>query len=134
VLDQVVLAEFMRGGHYARHLRRMRQLYGERRELFLHLLRANLASELEPLDNPTGLNIACLLPSGVKESPVVAKCHAAGLLVQPLSSFSISGAQRPRGGMLLGFASLPVPTLRTAVPKLAGAVAAAAAEQRASNS
>lgn len=131
VLDQVVLAEFMRGGHYARHLRRMRQLYGERRELFLQLLRSNLAGKLEPLDNPTGLNIACVLGGGAKESLVVSKCHEAGLLVQALSSFSISDTRRTPAGMLLGFASLPAPTLRTAVPKLAKALELAAIEQRA---
>jgi GntR family transcriptional regulator / MocR family aminotransferase len=123
VLDQMILAEFMRDGHYARHLRQMRQLYGERREVFLQLLRTHLAGRLEPLDNPTGLNIACWL-QGDAEEEAATKCAAAGLLVQPIGRYAVSRRPTTRKGLLLGFASLGLPTIRRAVPELARVLAA----------
>ncbi|MCW5633344.1 MAG: PLP-dependent aminotransferase family protein [Rubrivivax sp.] len=120
VLDQLVLAEFMAGGHYARHLRRMRQLYAERRAALVAGLAGHAAGVLEVIASPTGLNVAAWLPRGADEARVVHAAARAGLVVQGLAgSFASAAARRP--GLLLGFASLSLPLIGRSVRRL-GAV------------
>src|SRR5690606_9821330 len=47
VLEQLALADFIREGHFARHLRRMRQHYQRRRDCLVGELRDRLGSLLE---------------------------------------------------------------------------------------
>lgn len=122
VLDQLVLAAFLREGHYARHLRRMRQLYAERRALLVQLLQHRLSGALEIIDNPTGLNLPCWLAPQFDLPAVLLACHDQGLQVPPLRPVRAHAAAPPRNGLLLGFASLPAPTLRVASGKLARAL------------
>ncbi|HYF21033.1 MAG TPA: PLP-dependent aminotransferase family protein [Ramlibacter sp.] len=122
VLDQLVLAEFMREGHYARHLRRMRQLYAQRRQLLVEQLERRTAGVLEVLDNPTGLNLACWLAAGWTEARAVERCAQAGLRVQPLGAYAIERARQRRAGLLLGFASLTPSMIRVASEKLGRAL------------
>lgn len=123
VLDQLVLTAFMREGHYARHLRRMRQLYADRRVVLLQLLQQKLAGALEPVDSPTGLNLPCWLAPPLDLATVLQSCRDQGLQVLPLRPpHRTRAAAPPRNGLLLGFASLPAPTLRVASTKLARAL------------
>ncbi|MCW5643009.1 MAG: PLP-dependent aminotransferase family protein [Rhodoferax sp.] len=123
ILDQLVLAAFMREGHYARHLRRMRQLYAERRALLVQLLQHKAAGALELTDHPTGLNLPCWLAPGLDIDTVLQRCQAQGLVVLPLRSGGTGSTAQPRrNGLLLGFASLAAPTLRVASGKLARAL------------
>ena len=122
ILDQLVLAAFMQDGHYARHLRRMRQLYAERRALLVQLLRRKTAGALEVIDNPTGLNLPCWLAPGLDMATVLQRCQAQGLVVQPLRPVGPRAGSARRNGLLLGFASLAAPSLRVASDKLARAL------------
>ncbi len=122
LLDQLVLAEFMSEGHYARHLRRMRQLYAQRRALLVELLDKRLAGKLEILDNPTGLNLACWLAPGISEAGALERCRDAGLVIQTLGHYSMAKEKPLRAGLLLGFASLTPSMLRVATDKLARAL------------
>ena len=113
----------MREGHYARHLRRMRQLYAERRALLVQLLQHKAAGALELTDHPTGLNLPCWLAPGLDIDTVLQRCQAQGLVVLPLRSGGTGSPTQPRrNGLLLGFASLAAPTLRVASGKLARAL------------
>ena len=51
-LNQAVLADFIDQGHFARHLRRMRQLYRERRSVLVQALREELGASTPVLRRP----------------------------------------------------------------------------------
>ena len=57
-VTQSALAAFIRDGHLARHVRRMRPIYAERREALLDGLRRELADWLEPIPCEAGLHLA----------------------------------------------------------------------------
>jgi GntR family transcriptional regulator/MocR family aminotransferase len=57
-ITQSVLAAFIRDGHLARHVRRMRPLYAQRREALLDGLRRELGEWLEPIPSEAGLHLA----------------------------------------------------------------------------
>lgn len=120
ILDQLVLSEFLRAHHYARHLRRMRQIYAERRALLVAMIEERLDGKLEVLGNETGLNVACWLSPNLSENEAVRAAAKHNLMVQPLARYAV--ARPKRAGLLLGFAALRRATIQTAVETLARAL------------
>jgi len=57
-LTQSTLASFIREGHMARHVRRMRSIYGQRREALLHGLHSELEDWLDVIPSEAGLHLA----------------------------------------------------------------------------
>jgi GntR family transcriptional regulator/MocR family aminotransferase len=55
---QMGVARFIAEGHLERHVRRLRRIYKERRELILQLLAADLAPWLAPISSCYGLHVA----------------------------------------------------------------------------
>jgi GntR family transcriptional regulator/MocR family aminotransferase len=117
-LEQAVTADFLAEGHFARHVRRMRTLYAERRDALLGALRPVTAGgllELGPCD--AGMHVLGWLPPGVDDRAVSAALLARGMEAAPLSRYCTEPPAR--GGLLLGYAAFSPATLRDAVPRLA---------------
>jgi GntR family transcriptional regulator / MocR family aminotransferase len=103
-VDQHVLADFIAEGHYARHIRRVRELYAERQEVLLRVLARELDRELEPVAFNAGMHlIAYLRDGGLSDAAVSVLGHAEGVDATPLSRL----AQRPvaRQALLLGYSA-----------------------------
>lgn len=99
--DQYVLAQFMAEGHLARHLRRMRSLYAEKRRVVIDAvgrhINAELA-ELQPCDQ--GMHMVLWLRRGLDDRHVERLAQEAGVSVRALSSMYAAG--RGRTGLILG--------------------------------
>jgi GntR family transcriptional regulator / MocR family aminotransferase len=115
-LEQVVLAEFIAAGHLARHVRRMRGLYEERRDALLAAAATELGERVEFGDIAAGMLALAWLPHGVDDGETSRRLLAAGVEASPLSSYAIRPL--PRGGLLLGYAGFPPDALRAAVRRL----------------
>ena len=100
-LYQRVLAEFLSGGHFARHLRRMRSAYLERRDALLGGLTRHCGDLLTIHNSDAGLHVTALLPSGRDDQDIVARLARRGLAAIPLSTSYIGSASQQ--GLLLGF-------------------------------
>lgn len=101
-LYQKVLAEFLREGHFARHLRRMRAIYRSRRDALLEGLERHARDDLTVLNADAGLHMAVLLESGREDREVLAGLHRHRLTATSLwSCYYGTGARRQ--GLLLGF-------------------------------
>ena len=100
-LYQLALAEFLREGHFARHLRRMRGVYLARRDALLTGLARHCGDRLTVLNADAGLHVAVLLSGGLDDGDVVRGMAARGLTATALST-CYAGAAR-RSGLLLGF-------------------------------
>jgi GntR family transcriptional regulator/MocR family aminotransferase len=103
-LNQSILAEFMRQGLLAPHIRRMRTEYARRRAALLTAL-ARHAPSIEPLAAPGGLHMVGRLPDGTDEAATVAACRSRGLAVSPLRAY-YAGPPRMTG-LIMGFAGTP---------------------------
>ncbi|CAJ1833109.1 HTH-type transcriptional regulatory protein GabR [Aeromonas dhakensis] len=101
VANQLALAEFMRKGHYLRHLRKMKRLY-----------RARAAALQQALPVPAeavtlaGLALLLRLPVGCDDRAIAHRAEAFGLTPAPLSVWYADPA-RARPGLLLGITNLP---------------------------
>jgi len=98
---QLALAEFLREGHYLRHLRRTRRLYSERRRCLLETLR-RLGIDTAV---PAALSVVVPLPDGFDDQKLMAEARAAGLGPAPLSPW-FAAATRAHSGLLLGVANV----------------------------
>jgi GntR family transcriptional regulator/MocR family aminotransferase len=112
---QAVLAELIREGHYARHLRRMRGIYSERRRA----LETAFARELPGLkisgDN-AGMHLVVLLKAKVNDHAIALSAAAHGISVIPLSSCFNGKPMRP--GLILGYGSTRLNEIPEAVRRL----------------
>jgi GntR family transcriptional regulator/MocR family aminotransferase len=119
MLDQAVVADFIREGHFARHIRRMRRLYATRRELLIESLHRHLGSLIDVALPSSGTHVVVHLPAGMSDVDACRAAAANGVVTTPLSSAYI-GAAPP--GLLLGYASVRGPLIERGVRQLASAL------------
>ena len=112
-VDQVVLARFMTEGHFARHIRRTRQLYRERQETFVRTARRVLGGALDVAPHPAGLHLMGWLDAGRDDRAIAALGATHGLDLSPLSAYCIGAPARP--GLVLGYASCDVGAIRAGI-------------------
>lgn len=117
---QRVLADFMREGHFGRHLRRMRTLYSERLETLLASVRRHGDGLLQVERGSGGMSRVVWLPQGIDEDALMPALREAGLQCMPLSAYRITPGSR--GGLVCGFTSLDPHALDDAVRMLANVV------------
>lgn len=115
-LNQSVMAEFIREGHFARHLRRMRMIYSERRKAIMEVLQTNLRDSAEIIGAEAGLHLVILLRAGVDDAAVANEAAAIGMSVMPLSSCRTTAGGRC--GLVLGYGCVDVQGIQEGVRKL----------------
>jgi GntR family transcriptional regulator/MocR family aminotransferase len=123
-LDQLVLADFMNAGHFDRHIRRMRGVYGERLEVLASAAKRYCAGALRIRPTHTGLHAVADV-DGVEAAAVSAQAEARGVEVMPLSEYWL-GRPAGRDGLMLGFAAVRPDALNKGMERLADAIEAAA--------
>jgi GntR family transcriptional regulator / MocR family aminotransferase len=112
---QAVLADFIGEGHFARHIRRMRLVYAERKNVLLENLRNYLGSAVAMAGAETGMHFSVML-NGISDLEVSARGARENLWLVPLSSFYMGKATQQ--GFILGFGSTAVQQIPAAVHKL----------------
>ncbi|WP_211129967.1 PLP-dependent aminotransferase family protein [Serratia surfactantfaciens] len=116
-LMQAVTAEFIRQGHFAAHIRYMRQLYRSRRDVLLAEMREKLSHFATPIPAAGGLQLSVWLPPG-QEAALSRQARRLGILTPGLSA-QYQTTQAQRDGWLLGFSALTPGEIRSAVERLA---------------
>ena len=114
--SQAVLADFIREGHFARHIRRMRQLYSERRSALLECIRKELGFTVDITGGQAGMHMTLTMPKGTDDRGISVRAASKNLWLAPLSSSYVG---KPlRHGFILGFGSTSVEEMPEAVRKL----------------
>jgi GntR family transcriptional regulator/MocR family aminotransferase len=118
-IDQLTFADFLTGGEFDRHLRRMRPLYRRRRDALLAALARRLP-QLRPTGIAAGQHLVAWLPAHLPEPAVEAAALARGLEVAGIGRFRLTpGAP----GLLFGYGHLSERAVEEAVTLLAAALA-----------
>jgi GntR family transcriptional regulator / MocR family aminotransferase len=100
---QRAVAEFLREGHYLRHLRRMKRLYADRRETLVRYLR-EMASGSIQVQATAGLAVVILLPEFASDVDIALRALQFGLAPAPLSPWYMPPSRQQ--GLLLGVTNL----------------------------
>ena len=113
---QAALAEFIERGYFATHIRRMKNLYGERREALLSLSTKILGNLVE-IDVPdSGMNIIYWLKPNQDDQKIAKLMEQHGIVIYPMSDYRSRPHYRP--GLILGFTSSPAEEIVTPLNQL----------------
>jgi GntR family transcriptional regulator / MocR family aminotransferase len=122
-LDQAILADFMAGGHFARHVSRMRAAYRERLEALAAAADRYCAGALELRPVRTGIHAVADVV-GVDANRVFEEAMARGVEVMPLSAY-VLGSAPADNALVLGFGAVSPEAVTTGMAALAEAIDAA---------
>lgn len=106
LLQQAVLAEFIAEGHFTSHIRKMRALYGQRRQALLDAAARRYGDALPAMGGDAGLHVVMQLPEGSDDRAVAEAALARNIVVRPLSGY-YSERERAAAGLLIGYACVP---------------------------
>jgi GntR family transcriptional regulator / MocR family aminotransferase len=104
LLDQMVVADFISEGHFARHLKRMRRLYAARRDALVSALRTVFHDRLALDVPPGGMHVIGRLSGRRNDAALAERIDRAGLT---LLSSCFHG-RPPELALLLSFTNVPV--------------------------
>jgi GntR family transcriptional regulator / MocR family aminotransferase len=117
LLEQAILCDFITEGHFARHIRQMRELYAERLSVLLECARERIGDALEISTVEAGLQTVGWLPQGVSAERAAELAAVRDVEVVPLGRYA--SGRSPRDGLILGFAAVDPKELRRGVAELA---------------
>jgi GntR family transcriptional regulator / MocR family aminotransferase len=115
---QAVLAQFIDGGGFARHIRKVREVYRARHQAIANALTRDFADHLEVVRSTAGLHIAAVARAGSADriGAVVRRAADCGVAVQELSRFGVASPARP--GLVLGYGAIPTARIQEGLRRL----------------
>ena len=116
--DQLAMAEFIDTGLFARHLRKMRSLYAQRRDRLEAALVRHLGTSLKIRESSGGMHLSAELVLPLHDTEIARCAFDRGLVLQPLSHYRVADG-RPYNGFVLGYAGLTDPIIENSVAQLA---------------
>ena len=103
LLPQATVAEFMEQGHFARHLRKMRSLYAERRHYLVSALEQQLGRYLQVQSQAGGIQVLAHLLKDLDDRSLAESARDAGLALTALNDWRQQAAHQ--GGLVMGFSN-----------------------------
>jgi GntR family transcriptional regulator/MocR family aminotransferase len=121
-LEQLTLADFLREGHFERHLNRSRTRNAARRAALLAAVHEHFGDRAEVCGAATGLHVLVWLRGhdGRPIRSLTRKAAAAGVGVYPVAPYYLCPPRR--SGVLLGYGPLGERQIREGVARLAAAL------------
>jgi GntR family transcriptional regulator/MocR family aminotransferase len=98
---QAVMADFIREGHFSRHIRRMRPMYAQRRRVLVEEIERQLGDRATVTGDAAGMHLTLLLNGAGSDQSVAAKAAQQSLLLSPLSAMYAGDVAQQ--GLVLGF-------------------------------
>jgi GntR family transcriptional regulator/MocR family aminotransferase len=124
-LDQITLTDFLLEGHFARHIRRMRALYEQRRDILVEKASQELGEWIELGTTSTGLHLVGRLQEGLDDRVVAKLAAENGVDVPPLSIYYLQAPKQ--GGLLFGYGGVNERKIEEGVQRLKRALQQGAA-------
>lgn len=115
--EQAILCDFITEGHFGRHIRRMREVYAERRGVLLESAQERLAGLLDIAGVEAGLQTAGYLRAGIGGEAAVRAAAKRDVEVLSLSRYCRGRVERE--GLKLGFAASDPAEIRRGMHDLA---------------
>ena len=113
---QSAVAGFIAEGHLTRHVRKMRDTYGQRRELLLQSLQEQLGEWLVPIPSFYGMHIAALARGTVDLEAVAEALLRQQVKMHTLSRYFLG--PQTKTGLVFGYGTVDLPEIRRGVSVL----------------
>ena len=106
---QTGVSAFIAEGHLARHVRKLRQIYGRRRQLLYALLRRDFSDWLEPIPSLYGMHVAAWARNGVDLDGAVQALAGRAVKIHTLGRYHLRQPSRP--GLVFGYGVVDLPEI-----------------------
>ncbi len=116
-LEQFALNDFLREGHLDRHLRRMRVLYGQRREVLMEELTRWFSGRVTLWGESAGLHLMVRFRTRLRDSELIRRAADVGVGLASTAGCRIEG--KGQGEFLLCFGCLDAATIQEGMRRLA---------------
>src|ERR1700754_1505659 len=103
-LTQAIVTDFIREGHFSRHIQKMRRLYAERREHTVAGLQSVLPASMRIDAQPGGMHLILRMPNRLSDRRMVARMREEGLYAEALSDWMADGERV--AALLVGFTNI----------------------------
>jgi GntR family transcriptional regulator/MocR family aminotransferase len=123
ILTQAAMADFMAEGLFTAHLRRMRALYAERRQVLLAAAARHLSGLVKVRSAEAGTHAIAWLPDGWDDRLIATAARADGLGPAALGQYRLHPGP---AGLILGYGNMPSETIDPAIQALARVLGKAA--------
>ena len=120
--EQAALAEFIDEGYFTAHIKRMRGIYQERRDLLREAMESRLGDAVSVSGGHAGLQLVYRFNRPVDDALIAAQSLAEGVVCRPLSMY-YADLESSRPGLNLGFAAVPEKNIVPAVETLVRVIA-----------
>ena len=114
--NQLIITDFITEGHLARHIRKMRKLYKQRRDAIIKAFEDCSTDLLTIGMANSGVHICVFLDSRINDEVVFREAAEIGIEVLPLSRFYYG--DKKKTGLVLGFAACDEKDIQWGVKKL----------------
>jgi GntR family transcriptional regulator/MocR family aminotransferase len=117
-LNQMIINDFITNGHFGRHLRRMRKIHQQRRQMLVESFERHLAGRLQIIGANAGLHCTARILTKHKDTTLADRIEALGIVIRKLSAYSHS-KQNVHNGLIFGFACATPNQIEQAVEQVA---------------
>jgi GntR family transcriptional regulator/MocR family aminotransferase len=118
-LCQEVAAAFMEEGHFAAHIRRMREVYRSQRDVLVAALRRRLGDHLTVDPPDQGMHLVAYTRRGLSDVTVERAAREHGVVVRAMSRLYVEAPAQ--SALMLGFSGYPHQLIAPAIARLARA-------------
>ncbi|MDN4495411.1 PLP-dependent aminotransferase family protein [Ureibacillus aquaedulcis] len=115
--DQHLLANFMKDGHFSKHLNRMRKIYRKKHDRLTNTLTSSYPS-IRIAGDHAGMHILISVPLNKSEYELKQLANKAGIAVYPVTDYLLKSIKYERPTFLLGFGGVALEDLEPAIHKL----------------
>lgn len=120
LLEQYVLADFINKGHLERHIRRMRNLYDQRRQALVQALLRHLGERVSIMGENAGMHVMIQLNTRLKDTTVVNRAHQTGVGITSANPYYLENSSK--GQFVLGYTELNESEIEAGISRLSQAL------------
>ncbi|MDJ0635005.1 MAG: PLP-dependent aminotransferase family protein [Xenococcaceae cyanobacterium MO_188.B29] len=117
LIEQQVLTDFINEGHLARHIRKMRNLYNQRRQALVAALKQYLAEKVTILGENAGIHLTITLKTNFSDREAIDRAAQVGVGLTSLSKYYLQA--KNQGEFLLGYSELDELQIKEGIRRLA---------------
>ncbi len=117
LLEQHALTDFIGEGHLERHIRQMRSLYNQRRQILVQSLISQFGDRVQILGDNAGMHLMVKIDTDMSDEVIVQNAAQLGLGISAAHPYYLKNS--PDSEFILGYAELNEQQIQEGVRRLA---------------
>ncbi|NDJ22300.1 aminotransferase class I/II-fold pyridoxal phosphate-dependent enzyme [Nostoc sp. B(2019)] len=117
LLEQHALTDFITEGHLERHIRRMRSLYDQRRQILVQSLVSHFGEKIKILGENAGMHLIVKINTTLSDEEIIQRAALAGVGIGAAHPYYLKDS--PGSEFVLGYADIDEEQIKAGVHRLA---------------